>query len=67
MTLARSVAHLSSELRSQASVNEDLDVMRKEIHRLRTWQQDNETRKAGGVHQSIQYATNLKRVNKLRK
>ncbi|KAK3715078.1 hypothetical protein QZH41_012138, partial [Actinostola sp. cb2023] len=67
VTLARSVAHLSSELRSQASVNEDLDVMRKEIHRLRTWQQDNETRKAGGVHQSIQYATNLKRVNKLRK
>lgn len=67
VTLARSVAHLSSELRSQAALSEDLEVMRKEINRLKTWQEENQTKKAGGVGQSAQYAVNLKRVNKLRK
>ncbi|XP_068720831.1 uncharacterized protein [Montipora capricornis] len=32
VTLARSVAHLSSELRSQASISQDMDDMRKQVH-----------------------------------
>ena len=32
VTLARSVAHLSSELRSQASISQDMDDMRRQVH-----------------------------------
>ncbi|XP_028512510.1 uncharacterized protein LOC110231314 isoform X2 [Exaiptasia diaphana] len=67
VTLARSVAHLSSELRSQATVNEDMDELKKEIKRLRTLQEDMNMSKASGAQQSDLYAMNLKRVNKLRK
>ena len=31
VTLARSVAHLSSELRSQASISQDVDDMRRQV------------------------------------
>ena len=32
VTLARSVAHLSSELRSQASISQDMDDMRRQVN-----------------------------------
>ncbi|EDO31589.1 predicted protein [Nematostella vectensis] len=67
VTLARSVAHLSSELRSQAAISEDLDEMRKELQQLRAWQEEEVHTRLGGVQQSLQYASNLKRVIKLRR
>lgn len=67
VTLARSVAHLSSELRSQAALTEDLSEMKKEIKRLRTLQEEIEARKSSGVQHTDNYTTSMKRVNKLRK
>ena len=63
VTLARSVAHLSSELRSQTTVNQDMEDMRKEVQRLSAWSE------AGG-HDGARAAlceSNLKRVNKLKR
>ena len=64
VTLARSVAHLSSELRSQATISQDIEEMRKEIRTLKTW---HEEFRGSRVGPSVNFTASLNRVNKLRK
>jgi len=46
VTLARSVAHLSSELRSQASISQDMDDMRRQVQQARPYDIDDLARES---------------------
>ena len=60
VTLARSVAHLSSELRSQASISQDVDDMRRQV-------QDQQVRADDDGDLAIESALLQTRVKKLRR
>ena len=60
VTLARSVAHLSSELRSQASISQDVDDMRRQV-------QDQQFRTDENVDLARESAVLQSRVKKLRR
>ena len=60
VTLARSVAHLSSELRSQASISQDVDDMRRQV-------QDQQFRTDENVDLARESALLQSRVKKLRR
>ena len=60
VTLARSVAHLSSELRSQASISQDVDDMRRQV-------QDQQVRADDDGDLARESALLQSRVKKLRR
>ena len=60
VTLARSVAHLSSELRSQASISQDVDDMRRQV-------QDQQVRTDDDGDLARESALLQSRVKKLRR
>ncbi|XP_052058172.1 uncharacterized protein LOC127698642 isoform X3 [Mytilus californianus] len=76
VTLARSVAHLSSELRSHNSVTHEIDALRKEIQELKEEQfMSSQRNRAGNFYENdferfrgwVPSLTNPRRVNKLTK
>ena len=67
VTLARSVAHLSSELRSQAAISQDMDDMRKQVQQYTTDNDDDGTGASVALLRSLQFAASQKRVQKLRR
>lgn len=76
VTLARSVAHLSSELRSHNSVTHEIDALRKEIQELKEEQfMASQRNRAGNFYENdferfrgwVPSLTNPRRVNKLTK
>ncbi|XP_062595526.1 uncharacterized protein LOC134256867 isoform X2 [Saccostrea cucullata] len=72
VTLARSVAHLSSELRSHNSMVSELDSLRKEVREMKEQQFILSHQSAAQGHNSLEHnkgwgpsLTNPKRINKL--
>ena len=62
VTLARSVAHLSSELRSQASLSQDVDDMRRQVQdqQLRTNEEGDLAKESAQLQSRVK---KLKRYN----